>query len=499
MHEAEFDHDHEEIRLRGVDVEGLEKLSLTSVGIDIGSSTSQVLFSQLTLRRDIHQRGGEFKVADRRVLWASPVMLTPYRTATVIDFDLVREFIHQCYHAVDLGHADIDTGVVVITGEALKKENARPIVEHFARGGGKFLCASAGPHHEALLAAHGSGSVAFSRAHGERVLNVDIGGGTTKLSLVEAGQVVETAAISLGARLIAFDAEGRVSRIEEAGRRLAEEAGVPVALGDVLEPAQVATLGEFLADVLAQVLQGRTSPLISDLMVTPPLKRFRGLADTDHVIVSGGVSEYVYGRTDTAFGDLGQTFGAKLRGFLDSLPKGTLLTADQGIRATVIGASEYTIQVSGSTSFLSDPAVLPVRGAKVIRVHHHAGEPFNAALAAALARFDVAGFGPGMVIALDLAGELAYRSLRGVAEGLADFFGQAPGLPALIAVEQDVAKVLGRLLKTELEVKNEVLCIDGITVGDLDYIDIGAPISMLEVFPVTVKSLLFPPPPHLHH
>src|SRR5690349_10295656 len=160
------------------DVDGLEQLSLTSVGIDIGSSTSHLVFSHLTLKRKGAQLSTQFEVTQRRVLYRSPIMLTPYQSPTLMDVERLREFFDAQYAKAGFGPADVDTGAVVITGEALNKENAQPISELFARHSGKFICASAGPNHEALLAAHGCGAVALSKDEHATVLNIDMGGGT---------------------------------------------------------------------------------------------------------------------------------------------------------------------------------------------------------------------------------------------------------------------------------------------------------------------------------
>ena len=437
-------------------------------------------------------------MVEREVIWSSPVLLTPYVSAARINFHAIQHFIHDCYHGAGLHGADIDTGAVVITGEALKKENAQPIVDYFSRSSGKFICASAGPHHEALLAAHGSGAVQLSRAHGDRVLNVDIGGGTTKLSLVVAGAVVATAAINVGARLIAYDQAGIVSRLEDAAGVIARGAGIELDLGAVLDAAGRRRLGETMAGLLIDVLLNgdAAGPLARELMITPPLAGYRGLDSVDHLVFSGGVSEYVYRRTDQAFGDLGAIIGEVVRDFLDGLPAGKLVASSHGIRATVIGASEYTIQISGATSYASSTTALPVRGYKVIPVAHQAGAPFADALAAALTNFDLDGFGPGLVVALSVAGDVDYCRLREIASGLADLAATATDCPLIVTIEEDIAKVVGRLLKDEFGVANDVICIDGIRVGDLDYIDIGLPVSMLDLYPVTVKSLLFTPNAH---
>ncbi len=491
MRAAEFPRDDEEFQRNSVDLEGIEKLTLTSVGIDIGSSTSHLLFSRLTLRRKGAGHSAKFKVASREILWSSPILLTPYLSQTRIDFFHVRDFMDRCYRDAGLNNGDIDTGAVVITGEALKKENARPIIEYFAQESGKFICASAGPHHEALLAAYGSGAVQISRERNCRILNVDMGGGTTKLSLIAHGEILQTAAINIGARLIAAGREGEITRIEDAGALLAREAGVAAALGDLLDVNKRARIGELMGRTLIDLLcRGtKSGDLARRLMVTSPLEAYDGLSSIDYIIFSGGVSEYVYDRTSQDFGDLGPVLGRTIRNFIDSCPAGMLLAPADGIRATVIGASEYTIQVSGATSFYTSAEALPLSGFKVIHVHFRAGEFFASALESAFRKFDVAQYGLGYVIALSVHRDLDYPLLRELALGL--YAVADPSCALIVIVEQDIARALGSILKYELGLPGALICIDSITVGDLDYIDIGKPMSVMDVFPVTVKSLLF--------
>src|SRR5712692_10645822 len=181
MHDLDEDHEHPEFAAIGPDtvmedIEGLEMFTLKSVGIDIGSSTSHLVFSRLTLRREGAALSGRFKVTNREVLYRSQIILTPYLAGTLIDLAKVQQFLEAAYREAGLAPADIDTGAVLITGEALKKENAQPIVEYFAQYSGKFICAAAGHNHEALLAAYGCGAVDVSKSEGKSVLNVDIGG-----------------------------------------------------------------------------------------------------------------------------------------------------------------------------------------------------------------------------------------------------------------------------------------------------------------------------------
>lgn len=500
MHDLDEDHDHANFEIGPdaiiEDIEGLEMFTLKSVGIDIGSSTSHLVFSQLTLRREGASLSGKFKVTERKVLFRSNIMLTPYLSGTLIDIEKVKRFIEEAYKEAGLTPANIDTGAVIITGEALKKENAQPIVEYFARYSGKFICAAAGHNHEALLAAYGCGAVDLSKAEHTTVLNVDMGGGTTKFSLVENGVVTQTAAINVGARLIAFDDANVVTRIEDAGRTVMNELGYAVELGKKIINKQKEEFAALMAKILFELIEREpSSPLAKQLLVTAPFKNYRGLNQIDTIVFSGGVSEHVYDRDRTSYGDVGPILGKDVRDYLKKLPRKNLLREPiEGIRATVIGAGEYTVQASGNTSYISDPGVLPVFGLKVVRASLKQGRPVLEALKQSLAKFDLTSWTSGLALSLSLDGQLDYKTIRGVAEGIAAVCKSSENSksPLYLALDLDVAKSLGAILKEELKLDREVIAIDGIEVGDLDYIDIGEPMGITEVIPVTVKSLMFP-------
>lgn len=498
MHDLDEDHEHFELPPDAIveDIEGLEMFTLKSVGIDIGSSTSHLVFSQLTLRREGASLSGRFKVTDRRVTFRSDIMLTPYLSGTSIDVEKVKRFIEDAYHKAGLRPDEIDTGAVIITGEALKKENAQPIVEYFAKFSGKFICAAAGHNHEALLAAYGCGAVDLSKSEQKTVLNVDMGGGTTKFSLVENGAVTQTASVNIGARLIAFDDNDVVTRIEDAGHILMGELGHKVALGKKITARQKEEFAGLMAKVLFELIEGEPkTTLAKQLMVTPPFTHYRGFDQIDHIVFSGGVSEHVYDRDRNSYGDVGPFLGKHMREYLKKLPKKDLLREPaEGIRATVIGAGEYTVQASGNTSYISDAGVLPVHGLKVIRATLKPDRPALTALKQSLGKFDLTSWGEGLALSLSLEGQLDYKTIRGVAEAVASVCGVNDGdrSPLYLALDLDVAKSLGGILKEELNFEREIIAIDGIEVGDLDFIDIGEPMGITEVIPVTVKSLMFP-------
>jgi ethanolamine utilization protein EutA len=230
-------------------------------------------------------------------------------------------------------------------------------------------------------------------------------------------------------------------------------------------------------------------------MVTPPFSHYRGFDQIDHIVFSGGVSEHVYDRDRTSYGDVGPFLGKQMRDYLKKIPKKDIVReAAEGIRATVIGAGEYTVQASGNTSYISDPAVLPVFGLKVVRAALKQDRPVLESLKQSLAKFDLTSWASGLALSVSLDGELDYKVIRAVAEGIAAICKKTDGenSPLYLALDLDVAKSLGAILKEELKVEREIIAIDGIEVGDLDFIDIGEPMGITEVIPVTVKSLMFP-------
>src|SRR5712692_11812521 len=219
--ESNQEHDHDDDHPDGAfagpisqnDFYYTDNVELTTVGIDVGSSTSHLMFSRLHLQRLGQYLSSRYVVVKREMLHRSPILLTPYRADNTIDADALDAFLQTAYAEAGLTPADVDSGAIILTGEAIKRTNARAVADLFAEHAGKFVCASAGHNLEAILAANGSGALALSRQTERTVLNVDLGGGTSKLALVSGGHVHETAAINVGGRLVAFDLDGALVRI----------------------------------------------------------------------------------------------------------------------------------------------------------------------------------------------------------------------------------------------------------------------------------------------
>jgi len=475
-----------------------DNVKLSSVGIDIGSAGTQILFSYMHLRRQAVDLSSRYLVVERETLYESPVALTPYESDTLIDARALGEIVDEAYLNANLHPDNIDTGVVILTGEALRRENSERIAKILSEICGDLVCATAGHHMEATLAAHGSGAVQLSFDRGERVLNIDIGGGTTKLSVIDKGKILSTAALHIGARLLATDSGGVLQRLEPAGTAHAARAGFSWQLGDTVRDAELCEVADSMAKDLVAALTIKNPP--SDVLEFYLTDAIDNLENIDSMIFSGGVAEFVYQREDREFGDLGKKLGHAIRRMADDgvLPW-QLLSDSQGIRSTALGCSEFTAQLSGNTLYISDPEVLlPRRNAKVIRPDFEFTEEFDprelsAAIRQHMVMFDVVDTDDNIVLAFHWDGTPQYQRIKAFAEGirLAMADRLARGLPIYVVLDADIALNLGTVLHKELSIDSGVMVIDGLALWDFDSIDIGKLRMPSNTVPVTIKSLVF--------
>lgn len=468
-----------------------DEIRLTSVGIDIGSSTSHLAFSRIVLER----LDTRYMVVERTLLHQSDVLLTPYNGEEEIDAGALGAFFAQQYEVAGLTPEVIDTGALILTGVAVRRSNARAIGDIFSEQTGKFVVVSAGDGLETTLAAFGSGAVARSGRTGETVLNVDIGGGTSKLALCANGSIRHVAAIDIGARVVAFDSQRKIIRVEEAGRYFGRRASVAVELGLVLSEADAAKLADCMVDQLFEAMQGgEMRKETVELHRLPPLPAG---PPPDIIMISGGVSEFLYSDAEEEFSDLGPHLARALR---ERLRQWTpcLERPEQGIRATVVGASQYTVQVSGSTIFVHPLDRLPVRNIPVLKPEFAFDEEIDSEdvsgkVRESLARLDLATGDSAVAVCYDWAGSASYRRLdafcRGVVEGLSAVLDK--GHPLILVGDGDVGGLVGMHCKLETGVSS-LISIDGIKLDEFDFIDIGTMLETSGAVPVVIKSLVFP-------
>jgi ethanolamine utilization protein EutA len=501
-HDGEYaDHDHDEFEAGPLEENPIwiqDHVSLVSVGMDIGSSGTQVIFSRINLRRLGEDLSSRYFVVSRETLYQSPVALTPYQSEERIDEAALGSIIDSTYNAAKLHPDDIDTGAVILTGEALRRENAEAIAGILSEKGGEFVCATAGHHMEAMLAAYGSGAARASHDLGQRLLNIDIGGGTTKLAIVEKGRVLATAAVHIGGRLQVVDDQSRISRLDPAGRYHASQAGFRWTLGDRAERSEMEQVAESMADALVAAIV--TDPLpeeLARLYLTDPLGE---LGPIEGVMFSGGVAEYVYQRESRDFGDLGKLLGAALRRRIEAgrLPW-PLLPAGECIRATALGASEYSVQLSGNTIYISNPGqLLPRKNLQVLQPDYALEEEIDSdalarAIRAHFTAFDLVEGEQDVALAFHWRGDPSYERVAAFGQGIVQALPNtlANKRPLFIILDGDLAKSLGTLLRDELHVSNEILVIDGVMLRDFDFIDLGRIRMPSYTVPVSVKSLVF--------
>jgi ethanolamine utilization protein EutA len=511
-HDHDYDFEDDDVPPEQNPLWRQDNVSLTTVGIDIGSAGTQVIFSRVHLRRLAEDLTSRYYVVSRETLFQSPVALTPYQSEERIDDAKLGAIIDDAYVAANLHPDNIDTGVVILTGEALRRENAQGIAAVLSEQGGEFVTATAGHHMESMLAAYGSGAARVSSDEGKRILNIDIGGGTTKLGLVEKGKVIATAAVHIGGRLQVVE-NGRIVRLDPAGKYHAKRAGFSWNRGDTIDIGDMQKVADVMAETLLAAVAAQPMPRdVAHLYLTDPIA---DLGRIDGIMFSGGVAEYVYERENRDFGDMGPRLGHAIRARVaDGAFPWPVLPAGECIRATALGASEYSVQLSGNTSYISSPGtLLPRRNLQVLQPPFETSEAIDpeklaAAIENHIVAFDLQDSGREIALALRWTGMPAHERLlpfaEGVKRGLADRIARKE--PVFIMLDGDVAQTLGHILREELGVESELLVIDGVVLWDFDYIDLGRIRMPSYTVPVTIKSLVFSEDPRgprprqrLHH
>ena len=226
---------------------------------------------------------------------------------------------------------------------------------------------------------------------------------------------------------------------------------------------------------------------------------------------SGGVAEYVYGREERDFGDLGRRLGHAIRKKVEAgrFPW-RLLSAGECIRATAFGASEYSVQLSGNTVYVSSPGdLLPRKNLQVLQPDVQLSGKLDAKGIAKAVRehftaFDVAEGENEVALAFRWRGEPSFERLSAFAQAIKQSLPRTikEKKPIYLILDGDVAQTVGAILKEDFAVASEVLVLDGIALRDFDYIDLGRIRLPSNTVPVTIKSLVFsqdPRMPHRHH
>jgi ethanolamine utilization protein EutA len=342
----------------------INEIEILSVGVDVGSSTSHLVFSNILLKRDEVSDTRRFKIQERNVIYEGRIIDTPFLDNDRIDIDKLTDFLKAEYKQAGIDPADIQTGAVIVTGETAKKENARQIAEALSNDAGKFVAATAGPNFESLIAAMGSGATNRSKDYNKTILSCDIGGGTSNIAISKNGEIISTSCISVGSILLGVNAEGKIWRIDEPARKVMDHIGLNYRIGDQIPREDIARIATKFAEVLIEVITGpASSSLAKQLMVTNDLDFPDRI---DEYSFSGGVAELIYGRNGN-YNDIGQILADKIKSLTFKLASPVIEPANK-IRATVIGAGAYSLSISGSSGFMDDEITFPIKNVPVIRV-----------------------------------------------------------------------------------------------------------------------------------
>lgn len=470
--------------------------ALVSVGIDVGSATTQVMLSRLWLDMSGTLITSRVEVVEREVLHASRLRLTPFRDGCVLDAEAIRAMVVEAYAAAGIGAEVVETGALIVTGDASRTDNARAAADAVAGMAGTFVCVAAGPHLEARLAAIGSGALDLSSRLGpcSTLLHVDIGGATTKLAVLTAGEIVETAVANVGARMLTFEdgEDERVTRATPALLRLAASTGIHVESGQRADRGLRRKLAQALARDLLGFIRGFPRPAddVFDEPVTEPLQ-FTGRFDV--ISYSGGVASYINQDESRRFGDLGPDLAAAVVEELSVLQADTVRVL-RDITATVVGASQHTTQVSGATTHQSGSSVLPLHGLRVVPVtvadRQLTAAEVEAAIVQAHIQVDLRPGERSAIVSVRWHGEPSFGRLSAFADGLLAALGD-PGAttPLIIAIDGDLAGAVGSLLQSRFP-NRPLVCVDEVVLGEMDVVDIGRAVSNPPVLPVTIRSVV---------
>ena len=489
-----------------------------SVGIDVGTSTTQVVFSRLTMDNS----AGYFSVpnvsiVDKKVVYKSAVYLTPLKTDVLIDADGLRRIVAGEFRKAGYAPGDTDSGAVIITGESARKENADAVLQSLSGFAGDFVVSAAGPDMESLIAGKGSGAWQYSMDHHCRVVNLDIGGGTANVVLFDDGETIARGCLDIGGRLICMDRNGRITRVSPAAAVMAAAAGVSAAAGDRADVRILKAVTEQMAAVLecylglddisadAEISGSRPGPGRHDgngcelaaRVKTPGSSEFSCTGGIDAICFSGGVADMIYHEEKDIwkYGDIGVLLGRAIRSSR-LCTAFTVIHPGETIRATVVGAGTYTTTISGSTISYSED-IFPLKNIPVIKLDEQLQEEcfegrtdhIIGRIRWALGQNDAERF----ILAMKGRRNPGYEEMKRAAAAIGEVMDAVlpAGEPLLLVIESDIAKAMGQLLRRQPGMNRQVVAIDSIRVEDGEYVDMGKPMMNGMVIPVVVKTLIF--------
>ncbi|MDD3139438.1 MAG: ethanolamine ammonia-lyase reactivating factor EutA [Lachnospiraceae bacterium] len=469
------------------------KEEITSIGIDIGTSTTQLVFSSFLVENLASDYAvPRFSIVDKQIIYESDIIFTPLLSRTEIDIKALKLFIQSEYKKAGIEKDHVKTGAIIITGETARKENADIVLKTLSGFAGEFVVATAGPDLESVLSGYGSNANQLSKDAKTSIVNIDIGGGTSNLSYFDHGLLKGVACLDIGGHLVKVDS-GQVTYIYPKLQELARKYDILIKEGDTIKMHMLRDLCKLMTKVLA-----------ASIHIIPSLDGFESMYTNDGnplspdlnpigITFSGGVGDCIYRENDTnpfEYMDIGVILGQEIKNS-PLFRKLEWFSPKETLRATVIGAGMHTTEISGSTISYSKE-YLPLKNIPVIYIESQEIEDMQSVLKDKLATYWSEQSMP-VAIAFHGKGLTSFKSIQYLADALikggeriilSDF-------PLIVITEEDIAKALGNALNSILSNNKPIVCIDSIHITTGTYIDIGKPIVEGQVLPVVIKTLIF--------
>lgn len=473
----------------------MSKETLLTVGIDLGTSTTQLVLSELTVENFASAfTVPRISISDKKVIYRSDIIFTPLLNQSEIDAEPIKAFVAEQYRQAGIQKQDIQMGAVIITGETARKSNANNVLRALSGYAGDFVVATAGPDLESIIAGKGAGAQNYSETKRKPVVNLDIGGGTTNLAVFKDGEVIDTACFDIGGRLIKLDQQQKITYIAPKIQEIINKKGLTLHLGDqATEQNLLPIISELVAVLENSIGLGTQSPFYQLLVTNHPLRKGEELPI---VTFSGGVADCLNTTSTNLFkyGDIGLLLGKYLRKSLIFSEKEVLESAET-IRATVVGAGSHTAEISGSTIAYREQ-ILPVKNIPILKLAQEDETLTATELGQRIQeklnwhRIEET---PQIALAIRGMNNPTFADIQrygqGIVEGLASLI--AEQMPIIVMVDEDMAKALGHALSAHLPKDYPFICLDSVKVENGDYVDIGLPVAEGAVLPVIVKTLVF--------
>ncbi|PWA13131.1 ethanolamine utilization protein [Pueribacillus theae] len=469
---------------------------MISAGIDIGTSTTKVIISKFSL---MNTAGGahmpRIEIIDKEIIYRSPIHRTPLLSPTTIDMDKVEEIVKNEYEKAGVSSRDIKTGAVIITGETATKTNAEEMIHHLSNHAGEFLVATAGPDLESMIAAKGSGAYDYSKKTEKTIANIDIGGGTTNVAVYRFGKLCGTCTLHIGGRLVEFE-EHQIQNVSLPVKKLLQTIGIDLQKGQQYEESNLKKLTDFMASVIARMLQKRLTETDKILLLG---HEPNWTESVEAIMFSGGVGDCIYQLDNqqllhNQYHDIGVLLATSLKENSD-LMNWDWIVPTETVRATVLGAGTQTTEISGATIQV-ETENLPIKNLPVYQIclehdFEKGLQKIARAMEEAIEIFDPQREGQNFALCLTDVPYLRFCEVQQLASVLLDAIKIKPhqNQPLVIVLESDHAKALGQTLNVQSK-EQSVICIDQIQVEHGDYLDIGQELQT-GVVPVVIKTLTF--------